>query len=600
MLHLVGETIDKHRAQYGVETNRLIPIMRGIYVDAAAADPDEVLFQHALRIAQYLYPNTYLSGASAERLSPMPDGRLFLAGKRNDRNRIRSIEIIQARAPNSPETENVTVSDPLGEFSILRSSLPFRFLESFRSRSVSGAAVDIPTQAGMAERLVELIGAQEDTLIQLWRLAQANGWTTEAGKAETFIKSPLREAKQQDIKLHVGWHGSDIGVLTHDGANWRWKANETVRPSPVRAGAPGRLPPLLESLLPEGWLENVLKPRSERERLTSGKRYMSNIIVSDDLADLTTLPEDLLEGRLETFNKNGMFSGVYEGPAPSFDDTLEERLAGLFAEAKTPRLSGVQIKAPMHLRSSGVLEPATNRAFTHILKPAPGAGFEFLPQVEAACLDAARACGLTAADHVLVEMPGDLPPALLVERFDIRRGKTDRRRLAMEDMASIRGVPASEKYDGSIEQVARAMRGVSTDPDADILTLLLRTVFAWLTADGDLHLKNMAMLKIAPDGAAGFSSVRFSPTYDAVTTRVFPNLENDQMALAIGGKRHRLTKADFVRAATTMAIPAQLAERSIVEMAAKLIAHVDRLDAPNTKVQQAAQLWADRSAAIAG
>lgn len=598
MLHLVGETIDKHRAQYGVETNRLVPIMRGIYVEADAADTDAVLFEHALRIAKYLYPNTYLSGASAERLSPLPDGRLYLAGKRNARTRLRSIEIIQARAPDSPETENVTVTDPLGEFSMMRSSLQFRFLESFRSRSASGAAVDIPTQAGMADRLIELAGAQEDALLQLWRLAQANGWNAEAGNAETFIKSPLRESKRQGIKLHVGWHGDEIGALTHDGANWRWIASETARPSPVRAGTPGRLPPLLESLLPEGWLESVLKPRSERERLSSGKRYMSNIVVSDDPADLKALPEDLLEGRLETFNEDGNFTGVYEGPAPTFDDTLEQKLAALFAEARTPRLSGVQIKAPMHLRASGVLEPATNRAFTHILKPAPGAGFEFLPQVEAACLEAGQACGMTAADHTLIEMPGDLPPALLVERFDIRRSKMDRRRLAMEDMASVRGVPASEKYDGSIEQVARAMRGVSTDPDADVLALLQRAVFAWLTADGDLHLKNMTMLKVAPDGATGFSSVRFSPIYDAVTTRVFPNLENDQMALAIGGKRHRLTKTDFIRAAATMAIPVQLAEESIAQMADKLSAHIGQLATPNIKVEQAVELWSDRSASM--
>ena len=30
MLHLVGEAIDKHRAQYGMEIGRLVQIMRGI------------------------------------------------------------------------------------------------------------------------------------------------------------------------------------------------------------------------------------------------------------------------------------------------------------------------------------------------------------------------------------------------------------------------------------------------------------------------------------------------------------------------------------------------------------------------------------------
>ena len=134
------------------------------------------------------------------------------------------------------------------------------------------------------------------------------------------------------------------------------------------------------------------------------------------------------------------------------------------------------------------VRPAGDRAFTHILKPSPGAGFEDLPLVEAACLAAARACGIETAAHAIVSMPDDLPDALLVERFDIRRDRNDRRRMAMEDMASVRGVAPSEKYEGSIKQVARALRGVSSDAEADVAALLGRAVFAWLTGDGEFHL----------------------------------------------------------------------------------------------------------------
>jgi len=49
MLHPVGETIDKHRAHYGMETGRLIQIMRGIYV-SVEENADMVLLDHALRI----------------------------------------------------------------------------------------------------------------------------------------------------------------------------------------------------------------------------------------------------------------------------------------------------------------------------------------------------------------------------------------------------------------------------------------------------------------------------------------------------------------------------------------------------------------------
>ena len=45
--------------------------------------------------------------------------------------------------------------------------------------------------------------------------------------------------------------------------------------------------------------------------------------------------------------------------------------------------------------------------------------------------------GFEVPSTALVEMPDGLPPALLVERFDIRRGPQDRRLLALEDFCSI-------------------------------------------------------------------------------------------------------------------------------------------------------------------
>ena len=62
--------------------------MRGIYVDAAE-DIDQTVLAHAVRIGRYLYPNAYLSAASAVLLGPTRDGRLYLTGPRVQRTRIR-------------------------------------------------------------------------------------------------------------------------------------------------------------------------------------------------------------------------------------------------------------------------------------------------------------------------------------------------------------------------------------------------------------------------------------------------------------------------------------------------------------------------------
>ena len=73
-LHLVGETIDKIRSHHLAEAGKLVQLMRGIYVDADH-DIDAAVLKHAVRIAHYLYPNAYLTSASAVLLTPTPDGR---------------------------------------------------------------------------------------------------------------------------------------------------------------------------------------------------------------------------------------------------------------------------------------------------------------------------------------------------------------------------------------------------------------------------------------------------------------------------------------------------------------------------------------------
>lgn len=163
-------------------------------------------------------------------------------------------------------------------------------------------------------------------------------------------------------------------------------------------------------------------------------------------------------------------------------------------------------------------------------------------------------------------MSDKMPPALLVERFDIRDSRTDTRLLALEDMCSVLDLPTSAKYDGTMERVARAVRPLSTAPDDDRLIIVKRALFAWLIADGDMHLKNMALLKIAESGEKQFRSVRMAPLYDAVTTRVFPKLKHDHLALKLSGKDDRLRRADFHALAATAGLRAGYVEAAINDL----------------------------------
>jgi serine/threonine-protein kinase HipA len=142
--------------------------------------------------------------------------------------------------------------------------------------------------------------------------------------------------------------------------------------------------------------------------------------------------------------------------------------------------------------------------------------------------------------------------------------------LAMEDFCSILDLPAAAKNDGTIERMGRGLRPLSTDPLADVEILFRHALFAWFIADGDMHLKNLALLKIASPGSRQFETVRFAPLYDAVTTRVFPGLAGDRMALKLNGKDDRLTRHDFLALARTLDLPVTRAEAVLAEMAVRL------------------------------
>lgn len=587
MLYLIGENLDKARAHYQAETGRIVQLMRGIYADADD-DIDGTVLRHAARIAHYLYPRAYLSAASAMLLAPTRDGRLFISGPRSQRTRIRTLEIIQNVAPARPATAPAFIADGLGEFRIDVSSVRHRFLEAFRLRSEHAASIDPEMRASLAARLIEEYGDPKAAADALWALARENEWYREGERAEQYLlKSPLLvEARNEAaLRFTVAWHGQPIGTLHHDGFEWRWQAEAGFDLPLVQQRSPGKLPSFILSLLPEGWLERVLKQSDQRALLRSGRRYLSNITISPDPAEIAAMPADVLVTRLADFSAQGLFTGRYEGPTRGdIEHGFEENLARLFASPQTPRLSGVQIKAPMFLDPRGRLVPATSQPFTHILKPAGTSGFQALPVIEYLAMTLGSKVGLGVPSVALAGMPGGMPPALIVERFDIRGAADDHRRIALEDMCSVLDLPPDAKYDGTIERIARAVRPLSSAPDDDLQTLLKRALFAWLIADGDMHLKNMALLKIAKPGAAGFSSVRMAPLYDAVTTRVFPGLEDDHMALKLGGKDDRLRRADFLRMAGTAGMPARDANSAMDTLIEGLAAGIDNTalpEAPN-------------------
>jgi serine/threonine-protein kinase HipA len=72
-------------------------------------------------------------------------------------------------------------------------------------------------------------------------------------------------------------------------------------------------------------------------------------------------------------------------------------------------------------------------------------------------------------------------------------------------------------------------------------------VFTWFVANGDLHAKNISIIRWLSPGKLGrypeVSHLSYSPIYDLVNTRIY--FPGERFAIAVNGKNDKLRKKDF-------------------------------------------------------
>jgi serine/threonine-protein kinase HipA len=211
-------------------------------------------------------------------------------------------------------------------------------------------------------------------------------------------------------------------------------------------------------------------------------------------------------------------------------------------------LSGVQSKVALGWHQRTLRVRAEDSAF--ILKPQSNA-FPQLPENEHVCLLLAKILRLDVARAGLVRLRnGSL--ALVARRFDRR---DDGSRVPMEDFCQLVEKLPRDKYDGSAELCARIVRRYSSEPGVDLLRVFRQVLFSWWIGNGDLHLKNLALLTATP------GMPKLSPAYDLLSTGTV--IPGDALALPVGGKRSRLDRTDWIAFAEYCGLGARLADREI-------------------------------------
>ncbi|MET8774001.1 HipA domain-containing protein [Nocardia sp. NPDC004654] len=300
-----------------------------------------------------------------------------------------------------------------------------------------------------------------------------------------------------------------------------------MRSAPV-LNASGAIPPFFAGLLPEGHRLTVLR----RAAKTSA---------DDELTLLLAVGGDV----------PGDVQIVPEGQAPMDPPALLEdgepddvEFARLVDDVDPHAIPGVQRKAS----ASMISLPFSSHDGRFILKLSQPE-YPHLLENEAAHLQAARTMKLPVAEASLVaDRTGE--PGLLVRRFDRFLDNRSWERLAFEDGSQVLGIPPAAKYQADTETVVSALAALTSAPLVAIRNLYMQFLFAWLTGNGDLHAKNVGVLK---DRRGRWA---IAPIYDIPCTLLY---DDDSMALPINGRTRKLRARDWAAFATEIGLPERAA-----------------------------------------
>lgn len=193
-------------------------------------------------------------------------------------------------------------------------------------------------------------------------------------------------------------------------------------------------------------------------------------------------------------------------------------------------ISGVQMKVSVGFnKKKGTIETLA-KGGTHILKPEPER-FIDIPQNENLCMNMAGEMGMPVPPHGLFYM-ADGKPCYMVRRFD---RTVDGDKLQTETMYQILG--SKNKYSGSLESVGKALSAYTTRVGIERIDFFERVIFCFLIGNGDMHLKNWAVL-------IQDKKISLSPCYDLVCSKIYIP-DEDESALTINGRQNKLGRKDF-------------------------------------------------------
>ena len=243
------------------------------------------------------------------------------------------------------------------------------------------------------------------------------------------------------------------------------------------------------------------------------------------------------------------FFGTSTPPTLDYTRAEMDELAAQVIRSQTT-LTGVQPKLSLNLDKHKDSKKLTIVGLwgDYIFKPQTEL-FGQLPENEDLTMHLAGIARIKTVPHTLIRMK-DGSIGYLTKRID---RTSEGEKIPMEDMCQLTERLTEHKYRSSYEQIGKAIREFSAQPQLDVVDFLEVVYFSWLTGNNDMHLKNFSLY--SPKG-----SHVLAPAYDLLNAVVANPADDEELALTLNGKKRRINDADFLAAFRTLGVPENVFE----------------------------------------
>jgi serine/threonine-protein kinase HipA len=209
-------------------------------------------------------------------------------------------------------------------------------------------------------------------------------------------------------------------------------------------------------------------------------------------------------------------------------------------------VTGVQPKLSVALQHGS---PSVGLWGDYILKPQHRL-YHLMPENEDLTMHIAALFNIPVCKHTLLKTT-DGSMVYLTKRQDRNNG----RKIHMEDCCQLSDFLTENKYKGSYEKIGKLFAKYCTNREQDLLNYFELVLFAYLTGNNDMHLKNFSLLH-SDEG------ISLCPAYDLVNVNLVNPADKEDLALTLNAKKKKLKLTDFITLADSLNIPGEIREAS--------------------------------------